>query len=62
MLLNVRVTSSRPDNLVIVVMRMKLKKVTAHVESVHQDLISVTISPVDLELEDPTPFGRGYDA
>lgn len=46
----------------IVVMRMKLEKVTAHVESMCQDRMSVTIYPVDLELEDPTPSGRGYDA
>lgn len=53
---------SRLDNLVIVVMRKKLKKVTAHVESVLQDWMSVPIYLVDLELEDPTPSGRGDDA
>lgn len=52
----------RLDDLVTVVMRMELKKVTAHVESMCQDRMSVTIYPVDLELEDPTPSGRGYDA
>lgn len=46
----------------IVVMRMKLEKVIAHVESMCQDRMSITIYPVDLELEDPAPSGRGYDA
>lgn len=62
MLLDIRIGLSCLDNLAIVVMRKKLEKVTAHIEHARQDWRSVTIFPVDLELEDPTPTGRGYDA
>lgn len=62
MLLNIRVALSRLDNQAMAVLRMKIKKVTAHVQSVRQDRMYMTIYPVDLELEDPTPTGRGYDA
>lgn len=61
MLFNIHIHLSCLDNLVIVVMRKKLEKVTAHIEH-ERDWKPVTIFPVDLELEDPTPTGRGYDA
>lgn len=62
MLLNIRVGLSCLDNLAIFVRRKKLEKITAHIEHARQDWIPVTIFPVDLELEDQTPTGRGYDA
>ena len=60
--LNIRIALSRLDSFMIVKMRKKLEKVPAHTEHVRQDWILVIIFPVDLELEDPTPTGRGYDA
>lgn len=62
MLLNIRIALSSLNNLMIVMMRKKPEKVTAHIEHALQDWIPVTIFPVDPELEDPTPTGRGYDA
>lgn len=62
MLFDIRIGLSCLDNLAIVVMRKKLEKVTAHIEHARQDSRPVTIFPVDLELEDLTLTGRGYDA
>lgn len=62
MLLNLRIALSSLNNLMIVVMRKKPAKVTVHIKHARQDWIPITIFPVDLELEDPTPTGRGYDA
>lgn len=59
---NIRIGLSCLDNLAIVAMRKKLEKVTAHIQRARQDWVPETIFPVDLELEDPTPSGREYDA
>lgn len=62
MLLDIRIGLSCLDNLAIAVMRKKLEKATAHIGRARQHWVPVTIFPVDLELEGPTPTGRGYDA